>query len=541
MTARHVRRSHGSTHCPFMPVFGAAAGDVRARPAAPSCGTPTASATSTSSCGLAVTSLGHANPAVAEAIADAGARRCCTSATSSPTRRRRRGGDRDQRAAAPRPPGTTGRSSSCNSGAEANECAHQAGPQVRRPRPPRGRQRARQLPRAHARRAGRHRPAGQARAVPADARGLPPRRLRRPRRARARRSTRSVAAVLHRAGAGRGRRQPGAARLPRGDPRSCATSAGALMMVDEIQTGFGRTGRVVRLRARRRRARRRDDGQGDGQRHARSARAGRARDVAAVFQPGDHGSTYSGTAIATAAVSAVIAEMRRIDAPALAARAGRPPARPARSDCRRRRGPRPGPAARRRARRASTRTAVYRDAARPRARRQRGHADRAALRPAAHRHRRRDRRGGRRSSATCSTGAGVTPRTCSRSPTLDGRRGPRRCSTSPSVPPASLGRPLDGPGRGADLREAVEPHPPLDGDGRRPARRPPGLHAGRGGRLRRARAGRGRRPDPGATTPSSRPGCSTTTCSSGWPPSPTCRSSTCCPTTRTRCRRSPTR
>ena len=38
--------------------------------------------------------------------------------------------------------------------------------------------------------------------------------------------------------------------------------------------------------------------------------------------PGDHGSTYSGTAIATAAVRAVIDEMRRIDAPALAARKG---------------------------------------------------------------------------------------------------------------------------------------------------------------------------------------------------------------------------
>ncbi len=46
-------------------------------------------------------------------------------------------------------------------------------------------------------------------------------------------------------------------------------------------------------------------------------------DVAAVFQPGDHGSTYSGTAIATAAVNAVIDEMQRIDAPALAQRQGR--------------------------------------------------------------------------------------------------------------------------------------------------------------------------------------------------------------------------
>jgi acetylornithine/succinyldiaminopimelate/putrescine aminotransferase len=45
--------------------------------------------------------------------------------------------------------------------------------------------------------------------------------------------------------------------------------------------------------------------------------------VAAVFQPGDHGSTYSGTAIATAAVNAVIDEMQRIDAPAVARRQGR--------------------------------------------------------------------------------------------------------------------------------------------------------------------------------------------------------------------------
>jgi acetylornithine/succinyldiaminopimelate/putrescine aminotransferase len=46
------------------------------------------------------------------------------------------------------------------------------------------------------------------------------------------------------------------------------------------------------------------------------------REVAQVFRPGDHGSTYSGTAVAGAAVSAVIAEMRRIDAPSLARRQG---------------------------------------------------------------------------------------------------------------------------------------------------------------------------------------------------------------------------
>jgi acetylornithine/N-succinyldiaminopimelate aminotransferase len=103
--------------------------------------------------------------------------------------------------------------------------------------------------------------------------------------------------------------------------RDVCDATGALMMVDEIQTGFGRTGRwfgfqhddvvpdVVML------AKAMGNGMPVGACWAR-------REVAAVFEPGDHGSTYSGTAIATAAVRAVIAEMRRIDAPALAARQG---------------------------------------------------------------------------------------------------------------------------------------------------------------------------------------------------------------------------
>ena len=93
------------------------------------------------------------------------------------------------------------------------------------------------------------------------------------------------------------------------------------MMVDEIQTGMGRTGRwfgfehagvapdVVTL------AKALGNGMPIGACWAR-------REVAAVFEPGDHGSTYSGTAIATAAVNAVISEMRRIDAPALATTQG---------------------------------------------------------------------------------------------------------------------------------------------------------------------------------------------------------------------------
>jgi predicted acetylornithine/succinylornithine family transaminase len=103
--------------------------------------------------------------------------------------------------------------------------------------------------------------------------------------------------------------------------RELCDATGALMMVDEIQTGFGRTGRwfgfehdgvvpdVVTL------AKAMGNGMPVGACWAR-------KEVAAVFEPGDHGSTYSGTAIATAAVNAVITEMRRLDAPALATRQG---------------------------------------------------------------------------------------------------------------------------------------------------------------------------------------------------------------------------
>ena len=81
---------------------------------------------------------------------------------------------------------------------------------------------------------------------------------------------------------------------------------------------------MVRLRARRRRARRRDAGQGDGQRHA-------GRRVLGAHARSPPCSSRATTAAPTAArrspprrSCAVIDEMRRIDAPALAARAGAP-------------------------------------------------------------------------------------------------------------------------------------------------------------------------------------------------------------------------
>jgi acetylornithine/N-succinyldiaminopimelate aminotransferase len=99
--------------------------------------------------------------------------------------------------------------------------------------------------------------------------------------------------------------------------RALCDERGMLMIIDEVQTGFARTGRwfgfehsgvrpdVVTM------AKAMGNGFPVGACWARN-------EIAAVFQPGDHGSTYSGTAIATAAVSAVIDEMRRIDAPKVA-------------------------------------------------------------------------------------------------------------------------------------------------------------------------------------------------------------------------------
>jgi acetylornithine/succinyldiaminopimelate/putrescine aminotransferase len=103
--------------------------------------------------------------------------------------------------------------------------------------------------------------------------------------------------------------------------RQLCTERGVLLMVDEIQTGLGRTGRwfafqhlgiepdVVTM------AKALGNGMPVGACWARG-------EVAAAFVPGDHGSTFGGQPLALAAARATLAVMEVEDVPARAAAAG---------------------------------------------------------------------------------------------------------------------------------------------------------------------------------------------------------------------------
>jgi acetylornithine/succinyldiaminopimelate/putrescine aminotransferase len=96
---------------------------------------------------------------------------------------------------------------------------------------------------------------------------------------------------------------------------------GILFMVDEVQTGLGRTGRwfgfqhfgvspdVVTM------AKALGNGVPIGACWAKA-------EVAASFSPGDHATTYGGQPLATSAARAVLETMEAIDAPGLASAAG---------------------------------------------------------------------------------------------------------------------------------------------------------------------------------------------------------------------------
>lgn len=111
--------------------------------------------------------------------------------------------------------------------------------------------------------------------------------------------------------------------------RDVCDRAGILMMIDEVQTGLGRTGEWFGFQSDARHDSLNDVVAPDVVTMAKALGNGfpvgacwAKREIAAAFRPGDHGSTYSGTAIAGAAITAVIAEMKRLNAPELARESG---------------------------------------------------------------------------------------------------------------------------------------------------------------------------------------------------------------------------
>jgi predicted acetylornithine/succinylornithine family transaminase len=130
----------------------------------------------------------------------------------------------------------------------------------------------------------------------------------------------SVAGVLLEPVQGEGGVNPATVEYFQGVRRLC-TERGILFMVDEVQTGLGRTGKwfgfehfgvqpdVVTM------AKALGNGVPIGACWARA-------DVASAFEPGDHATTFGGQPLATAAARAVLSEMRRLDIPTKVARAG---------------------------------------------------------------------------------------------------------------------------------------------------------------------------------------------------------------------------
>ncbi len=264
--------------------------------------------------GLAVTSLGHSHPAVAEAV--------CTQAQTLLHVSNLFGTEPQRQVAATLDrliDSGPGRVFFCNSGAEANECA------IKLARRWGGRGRhvvvsaygsfhGRTLATLHATgQPAKHEPFQPLpegfrhvawRDVDALAQALDP----------------SVAAVLLEPVQGEGGVNPGGIAYFEAVRRLC-DERGALLIVDEVQTGLGRTGEwfgfqhygirpdVVTV------AKALGNGVPIGACWARD-------DVAAAFQPGDHATTFGGQPLATAAARAVLATMEAEDVPARARRAG---------------------------------------------------------------------------------------------------------------------------------------------------------------------------------------------------------------------------
>ncbi|HWH33913.1 MAG TPA: acetylornithine/succinylornithine family transaminase [Acidimicrobiales bacterium] len=264
-------------------------------------------------CGLGVTSLGHAHPAVTEALS----RQAATLSHVSNLFANQVGPE--VAATIDRLLGGGGRVFFANSGAEANECAIK----LARKHAGRGRHvvvsafgsfHGRTLATLHA--TGQPAKHEAFQPLPEGFRHVPWCDL----DALAAALDASVGAVLLEAVQGEGGVHPATPEYLAGARRLC-DERGALLMLDEVQTGLGRTGAwfgfehfgirpdVVTL------AKALGNGVPIG------ACWGRA-EVAAAFVPGDHGTTYGGQPLAASAARATLAALEEAGAPARAARAG---------------------------------------------------------------------------------------------------------------------------------------------------------------------------------------------------------------------------
>jgi predicted acetylornithine/succinylornithine family transaminase len=130
----------------------------------------------------------------------------------------------------------------------------------------------------------------------------------------------SVAAILLEPVQGVGGVNPASAAYFQGVRRIC-DERGILMIVDEVQTGLGRTGRWFGFQH--------FDVLPDVVTSAKALANGvpigacwAKADVAGVFQPGDHASTFGGQPLATSAALATLTTMQAEDVPTRAAAAG---------------------------------------------------------------------------------------------------------------------------------------------------------------------------------------------------------------------------
>jgi predicted acetylornithine/succinylornithine family transaminase len=269
-------------------------------------------------CGIAVTSLGHAHPAVADAVCEQARTLLHVSNLYGTTIGPEVAATLDRLIGDGQPAG--GRVFFCNSGAEANECAFKlarrwAGPGRHVVVSAYGSFHGRTLATLHATgQPEKHEPFqplpdGFRHVAWSDVAGL-----------EKATSSDEVAAVILEAVQGEGGVNPATTEYFQAVRRMC-DERGLLFILDEVQTGLGRTGRwfgfqhfgvmpdVVTM------AKALGNGVPIGACWARE-------DVASAFRPGDHATTFGGQPLATAAARAVLKVMQDEDVPARARAAG---------------------------------------------------------------------------------------------------------------------------------------------------------------------------------------------------------------------------